>query len=166
MASTRELYGDDFGAERMWGLQELPLPDAVGWVPLAPGWYIVLTLAVGLIAWWARRRYLAWRLDAYRRAALVELQQMRDPESLRVLPQLLRGAALAAFPRAQVASLRGNAWIAWLNGTAGRDLFLDGDAATLDALVYSRDTVQPSAEETARLRDAASQWMRHHRAAI
>ena len=167
MASTQDIYGDDFGAERMWGLRELPYPEDIGWWPLAPGWYAIAALLVVLLAVWVWRRYLIWKRNAYRRDGLLAIRTMRtNSAQLRQLPFLLRRTALIGYPRADVASLRGAQWIAWLNGSAGRDVFEDADAARFDALTYQSGTEPVQGDELQRMLDGASYWMRNHRAAV
>jgi hypothetical protein len=167
MASTQETYGDNFGAERMWGLKELPLPEPIGLWPLAPGWYFVASLLLILFGYWCWRRYLAWRHNAYRREGVVAIEAMRaDSAALQRLPFLLRRTALITCPRADVASLRGTNWIAWLNGSAGQDLFVEADADLFDKIIYQAAPVIPHRKDVDRILEGASYWMRNHRAAV
>ena len=55
-------------------IRDLHLPDAIGWWPLAPGWWLVIVLiAVGL-AWLVRKWFRAFSHGAARRHALRQLQ--------------------------------------------------------------------------------------------
>jgi len=109
--------------EQALPLRDLHLPEPIGWWPLAPGWWVVLALlavALGYLAW---RRYRAWVLNAPRRFALRELARIeaeylehRDPVVLgKQLSELLRRGMLAYAPRADVAGLTGEDWLAWLD---------------------------------------------------
>ena len=113
-------------AEVLAKLQDIQLPDPIGWWPLAPGWYLlalmVLVLA-GLIVYYFRRRYLhglAKRqalhlLDSY----YLEYQREKNSQlSSMKVSELLRRVSLAYFPREEVASLQGEDWISFLNSTA------------------------------------------------
>lgn len=104
-------------------LRDLHLPDAVGWWPLAPGWWFVLFLvmtALGYLIWRAVRQ---WQRNAPRRYALRELHryegeylQHQNPVRLgKQLSELLRRGMLAYAPRGNVAGLTGDAWLQWLD---------------------------------------------------
>lgn len=167
MDSSRDRFGDDFGGERMWGLKELPLPESPPWWPVAPGWYFVAGFVLLLLAYLVWRQYRAWRRNQYRRDALAQLSRMTpDPGEAKKLPFLLRRTALLAYPRVQVASLRGREWMSWLNGSAGSDIFVAEDADTLDKLAYAPDRALPAADQVARAIAAARRWTRLHRAGL
>lgn len=158
MTSTAEQFGDAFGAERMWGLKELVFPDAVSVLPPAPGWYVLLAVVsiAALFGCW--RGWQRWRRNAYRREALVLAREARPAQ----LPFVLRKAALLAFSRVDVASLRGADWIGWLNRTGGGHvLFEDEDAARLDTLAYGAEASFDE-NDIQRLRQATQAWLRHH----
>ena len=129
--------------------QELPLrglhlPDAVGWWPLAPGWWVLIAFAVVAAALLFR----AWRLrrahSAARRKALRQLEESRsaydyhgDPVVLGTeVSELLRRAMLAYAPRAEVAGLTGDAWLAWLDRDLGESRFQRGAGRALLELPY------------------------------
>ena len=104
-------------------LRDLHLPDAVGWWPLAPGWWIVIVLAAAALLYVAWRWYRAWQFNAPRRHALRELARFEaeylehhDPVVLgKRLSELLRRGMLAYAPREEVAGLNGEAWLRWLD---------------------------------------------------
>ena len=163
MDSTRDRFGDDFGGEQMWGLKELPYPDAIPFWPQTAGWLVVAALAVallGLLAWRLRRR---WLREAYRREALSSIAAMEaEPGLAKRLPFVLRRSALAAYDRRLVASLRGTDWVHWLNETAAREVFEPDAADMLDRLAYGNADIP--AREIAPLLAASREWLRRHRA--
>ena len=136
-------------------LRDIVAPPPVPWWPPAPGWVFLLTV-LGLIAVLvAVRGWRRWRADAYRRAALREL---RGAESIGMIAELLKRAALAASPRTQVASLTGSAWVNWLAQTGGRPVS-DAVSQTLTIGVFAeRDFVDAS-----ELAAFADEWIRSHR---
>ena len=110
----------DFGNYMLAGkIQEIALPESVGWWPLAPAWYVLLGVALLMVligAWRALRLYFRNR---YRREILAELERLRadcaqNPLFLTRLPVLLKAAALDSFPRREVAALSGDRWISFI----------------------------------------------------
>ena len=104
-------------------LRDLHLPDALGWWPLAPGWWgviAILSVLIGYVLWRAYRR---WQFNGPRRFAMRELARYeaeylehRNPVTLgKQLSELLRRGMLAYAPRDEVAGLTGNDWLAWLD---------------------------------------------------
>jgi hypothetical protein len=83
----------------------------------------VLALLAGALGYLAWRWYRAWVFNAPRRFALRELARIeaeylehRDPVVLgKQLSELLRRGMLAYAPRADIAGLTGEDWLAWLD---------------------------------------------------
>lgn len=104
-------------------LRDLHLPDAIGWWPLAPGWWVVLVVVATALAYLSLRLYRRWKFHAPRRYALREFARIeaeyiehRNPATLgKQLSELLRRGMLAYAPREEVAGLTGEAWLAWLD---------------------------------------------------
>jgi hypothetical protein len=96
-------------------LRDIVVPPPVSFWPPAPGWWVVgaacLAAASFAIATVIRHR----ARNAYRREALRELESA----DARDISAILKRAALAAFPRSEVASLSGPAWLAFLDRTGG-----------------------------------------------
>ena len=86
---------DPTSLENLHGIME---PEAVSlWWPLAPGWWVlivIVTLASAIAVWRGVRTY---RRNAYRRAALAEIDAADG--DLQILPALLKRVALSAYPR-------------------------------------------------------------------
>ena len=142
----------------LWQLAPLREPVAIGWWPLAPGWWIVVALSValltGLVLWLRKRRLRT----AYRRIALATLDELRSREAGKdELNWLLKAAALRAYPQKQVAGLHGAAWQQFLTSSCPK---VASDAfAELDTL-YQRKPSQVSGD----LFEAAENWIRKHEA--
>ena len=145
-------------------LHDIAVPAPVSWWPLAPGWYVlaaVLALALLAVLFFLLRRY---RQNRYRRLALGELSLMRKGGMpLYLLPALLKRTALAAWPREQVASMSGADWHAFLDQSAGVDLFGSGPGLLLDRLSYgSAEPDGLSESESSQLLAASEAWLRGH----
>lgn len=164
---------DDFGNSWMANLREIELPEPVAMTPQTPGWLVLAGLALLCAIWLLRRGYRRWARNAYRRQALIELGRLEAgwsaPEHCSrgpgELSALVKRTALSAYPRAEVASLAGDAWLGFLDGSIGSTEFTRGQGRTLAHLAYA-----PSAEATLS-RDEVSgllrivrRWIRKHRA--
>jgi hypothetical protein len=125
-------------------LRGLHLPEAVGWWPLAPGWWLLIALLVAatvfLLRAWLQRRAHA----AARRKALRQLEESRSAYAYHGNPvtlgaevsELLRRAMLAYAPRAEVAGLTGDEWLAWLDRDLDEPRFREGAGRSLLELPY------------------------------
>jgi hypothetical protein len=130
-------------------LRDIVVPPDVPFWPPAPGWYVVgaaCLVAIGLAAAAALQHY---RRNAYRRAALHELEQAAPS----TISSILKRAALIAFPRAEVAALSGPAWLAFLDRTGGTR-FAGGD---LEALTFDGGGDAQATKAEAR------RWLKRHR---
>ena len=131
-------------------LRDIVVPEPPPLWPPAPGvWVIliiVLAVLLALTLWWRRAR----ARNAYRRAGLGLLKTARTVRDVNII---LKRVALAAFPRPRVASLYGDDWVAFLDGTCRRARFASLDAA------------DSGAEASSKLRSSAGIWIRHHRSA-
>lgn len=125
-------------------LRGLHLPDAVGWWPPAPGWWVLLAL-LAVAAFLLVRAGMEYRArSAARRRALRQLEESRsayayhgDPVVLGAeVSELLRRAMLAYAPRAEVAGLTGDAWLAWLDRDLDESRFQRGAGRALLDLPY------------------------------
>ena len=125
-------------------LRDLHLPDPVGWWPLAPGWWIIIVLAVGGLGWllyrgWQKYRYNAPRRYAIRSLAAIEAEYLSDRNTARLgrqISELLRRAMLAYAPRDAVAGLTGEAWLQWLDQDLPVPYFHTEGGRSLLALPY------------------------------
>jgi hypothetical protein len=96
-------------------LRDIVVPPAVSFWPPAPGWWVIGAACVVVAGLAAAAAVRHWRRNAYRRAALRALETADASD----ISAILKRAALAAFPREQVASLSGTAWLAFLDRTGG-----------------------------------------------
>lgn len=152
-------------------LNDIALPPAVPWWPLANGWYFLLALSALALAWISYRSLRRWIANRYRRAALRELQSLaneiqsteRRDSALRQLPVLLKRTALSVYPRSQVASLSGDHWYDFLNSQLGKAAFTGSSRSLLDRISYSTgDLKRVNAQEVSDLLQAVKYWLTHH----
>lgn len=143
-------------------------PPVPGWPP-APGWYVVAGLAAAALVALAIQEFLRWRRNAYRRAALRELEELiasarKDPAQWGELPALLKRVALAAYPRQAVAGLSGEPWLSFLDQTGGSPRFASGPGRLLQSLAYDPQACRRSSPESlTAAADAVRAWIHDHR---
>jgi uncharacterized membrane protein YccC len=145
-------------------LRDIHLPEAIGWWPPAPGWWILLA-AIILLGLWLWRRYRAMQKQrAFRRSVERELdtiasafRQHQDAHRLvQDLSVLLRRAAMSVAPRQQVAGEVGEPWLRHLDELANMQLF---DTRTGRQLITA--PYQPKADvDTQALLEICRQWLR------
>ncbi|MFC3612311.1 DUF4381 domain-containing protein [Lutimaribacter marinistellae] len=137
------------------GLVEPPVPEAVAMTPQTAGWAVLAVLVLLGLLWLVLRFVRRWRANAYRRAALAELGAAGDDPA--VIAAVLRRTALAAWPREEVASLTGEAWLRFLDRTGGKEGFAAGPGQAMEAAVYrGGTTAMPE------LTEMAARWIRQH----
>lgn len=127
-------------------LRDLHLPEAIGWWPLAPGWWVVIALAVVVLVYLLRLYLRKHARGAARRYALRQLNTLtadfekhRDAvEFSSRLSELLRRTMLAYAPRSEVAGLTGNAWLEWLDRDLDQPRFQSDTGRKLLELPYRR----------------------------
>lgn len=136
-------------------LQEVPEPPEVPLTPQTPGWIVLGLLVAALAFFLVRWLWQRWRNNAYRREAIRALQQ--TPDDAAAIAAILRRTALAAYPRAEIAALSGDRWLAFLDKTYPGAAFGDGPGHVIALAPYR---AQPASPE---LRRAATTWIRKHK---
>lgn len=140
-------------------LAPLRAPDAIGWLPLAPGWWAVIAIfaiAVGTLLYFAFRRY---QRAAYRRAGVQWLTELEaDSADVQMLSRALKATALKAYSPNTVAGLSGDDWPNFLRQTCSK---LDNDALTILSQVHRADPEPPTTVDWYHARV----WMKQHEVA-
>jgi hypothetical protein len=134
---------------------DLALPPEVPWWPLAPGWYVLIVLALAAAGWLAFRAWKHWHSNAYRRAALKELKSLDTPAAI---ASLLRRTALAIAPRPVIAELTGPAWTNWLTAQCPEPMPEIVRAQLTDG-IYQAQSPNP---DLAPLKTYVTRWITHH----
>jgi hypothetical protein len=138
-------------------LHDFYQPPPPSWMPQTIGWYVVFAVGAAAAIWIAVHFIRKWLANRYRREALRELPLL-PPEQISAL---LKRTALEAWPREKVASLSGDAWLAFLNTSAGEDLFRAMPASLIEELALRSSRL--SSEEEQAVRHVAATWIRRHR---
>lgn len=101
-------------------LKDIHLPEVIGSWPPAPGWWLMALLTIILLIGGIALYRRLTRKNAVKsaRAILKNLRSTTDAEPLAMLTalsSLLRRVAISRDPRADVASLHGEAWLVYLD---------------------------------------------------
>ena len=104
-------------------LHDVATPEPVSWMPQTWGWAVLAGALLVMLVLTATRWLLRYRANAYRREALSLLPQISEQlskpatrrDGIRNLGEVLKRTALAAWPRTEVASLSGDAWVRFLD---------------------------------------------------
>jgi len=165
--SSAARAADDPGS--LDNLHDIITPTPAPFWPPAPGWYgVAVLLATGSIyALW--RCWRTWRMNAYRRAALAELdiieQHWRAAPAagnpVAEMQVLLKRCALAAYPRDIVAGLSGRAWSTFLDARLNSNCFTDRFGALLARGSYQQSPASPADIDA--LLQVCRRWIKRHR---
>lgn len=151
-------------------LQGLPPPAMPSLWPQTWGWAVLMALVAVLIGvtliLWLRR----WQANAYRRAALAELDLIQqrcqlypnDHEPLRDIPELLKRAALSRLGRDApgIARMGGQEWQSLLESMTQSPL--SGHLTpNLTMLAYAQDRELSSVDKSAVFADCR-RWLETH----
>ena len=93
-------------------LHDIIVPEAIGFFPLAPGWYILLSLLLALLFHFVLKRYRMYKKEQYRREALEELTKLqhKSRENTMAVLSLAKRVGLSAYGRENIALLDGDDW--------------------------------------------------------
>lgn len=154
-------------------LSDIVLPSSVPWWPQTWGWALLAFVLVGLIALTIWRWLRARRRNGYRREALALLTKLSrdagEPDlrahAARDIAELLKRVMLAAWPRVEVASLSGEAWVRFLSEHGGGTRIADDTALWLSDGEYHSDKPPGSMSDKQfrMLADTTRTWVEKHR---
>lgn len=126
-------------------LHDIHLPEPISFFwPLAPGWWLLLAFVLLLILvsiWILRFR----KRNAAKRFALRNLKKLEtafsnNPKKLvQEISTLLRRFYITKYPRNEVASLTGEAWLEFLDKQLGKQLFTEGEGRCLIDAPYRKN---------------------------
>ncbi len=153
------------------GLHDIVIPEPVSMAPATVGWLVLAIAAALLIAWLVVRAIRHHQANGYRAAALRELEAVAtaagDPstraQSLAAIAPLLKRTALCVFPRPEVASLTGEAWLQFLADSGG-EAFANGAGRLLQEATYGETALND--EQTAELLDVSRHWIQYHKKVV
>jgi hypothetical protein len=142
--------------------------DAVGWLPLAAGWWYLLALVVALlllagIRYWLvyNGPWLGWRGDARRQLRQLKkaLAKGEPREIAGQLSELLRRIAMARSGRREAAGITGDAWLLWIEAHDDSGFDWQTRGKILLVAPYMPPAMAVQKDELAKLIRAALRWI-------
>jgi len=153
------------------GLEPLIAPEGVALWPPAPGWYVIMALAVVAIGFLVITQIRNRKKNMYRREALSALRKLKtsfgdhvNSMQIETLNRLLKITAMKHYPREQVASLSGEDWLTFLNLTCKKVDFTASPGELLATTGYKDPKgVEISRDQRNHLMENVEYWIRNHR---
>jgi hypothetical protein len=147
-------------------LRDIHLPGDVPWWPPAPGWWLLLIAALGVVAYFVMRYAQRYRERAALRAltqVVTELEHGAEPTAcLARVSSIMRRFAMSIAERPSlVAGLVGERWLRYLDSRWERGSFASGAGRALAVAPYARGCSRDDALELAQL---CAEWIRLQRA--
>ncbi|MEI6145098.1 MAG: DUF4381 domain-containing protein [Methylococcales bacterium] len=144
-------------------LKDIHLPDAISWWPPAIGWWLLVLLIPTLLvfSYWLYKRLTrktALKTAKKELAAIKINAELDNTQKLRELSMLLRRVAVSLAPRAEVASLTGQSWLAYLDQSLTGAPFSVGAGQLLISAPYRN--VAPSDEEINLFISLCEDWLK------
>ena len=142
-------------------LRDIHLPEPIGWWPPALGWWILailVVLTIGLCLWLIKRITRKTAIKSAKKL-LLQIQQDTNLDEHAKLTQisiLIRRTAISLYPREQVASLTGNAWLEFLDTSIQDTRFSQGCGQVLIDGPYR----QPTAIDLDALINLCRHWLK------
>ena len=144
-------------------LHDIMLPEAPGFFPLAPGWYILLLLLLTLLLHFALKRYRRYQKEQYRREALGELAglQQSNRENTMAVLSLAKRVGLSAYGRENIALLDGDTWWDFME-THSQAKVKPELRKEIQTILY-QDTSTPDESSFEKILSFVSKWIRTHK---
>ena len=93
-------------------LHDIMTPEAVGFFPLAVGWYVLIALVMALLFHFGIQKYKEYKNSQYKREALKELEsytKSSKKETISLL-SLAKRVGIVAYGRKSMAKLSNDSW--------------------------------------------------------
>lgn len=144
-------------------LRDIHLPEAIGWWPPAPGWWIVailVPLTIGLIIWLYKRITRNTAIKAAKKLLLQYTQdiQLDNSQKLQAISALIRRVAISTGNRKECAGLTGQRWLEYLDGSLKGTPFSQGIGQLLVNAAYQKNAL--SDQEISQLARLCEDWLK------
>ncbi len=117
-------------------LRDIHLPETIGWWPPAIGWWIsallmIMLITIAILLYKRITRKTAVKTAKKILLSIKQNSSLADKEKLVALSELMRRVAVSLSPRKEIASLTGQAWLDYLDGTVKGAPFSSGVGTAL-----------------------------------
>lgn len=124
-------------------LKDIHLPVAIDWWPPAIGWWLLAGLILLLLVFliWLYRKLTRKTAVKTAKKQLLTIQQdtqLDGVQQLTALSSLLRRVAISLYPRDEIASLTGEAWLQFLDKSMQGAAFTSGIGQALKDAHYQK----------------------------
>jgi|SRR5690554_989356 len=140
-------------------LEDIILPPAVGLWPLAWGWWLLIVIStatlIGLTVWLVKRIRLKRKTLHAQKQLASSTHALKDTDLYIAINTWLKIQAQEAYPFAP--SLHGDAWVEFLNKSAGKTIFTGQQAQALSQGLYQKNSIECSSNE---LIQSALLWLK------
>lgn len=147
-------------------LEDIVVPDPVGFFPLAVGWWFVIALALIWLTYGLTIFVLRYRQNAYRREGVKLIKKLETITSLesglRKVDEVLKRVAMVSYSREKVGSLWGADWVDFLRASVREFRFSDANAETMASVNYQNISSSFRHEDYLATLRAAIAWIREH----
>jgi cbb3-type cytochrome oxidase subunit 3 len=151
-------------------LNDIQLPDPIGWWPLAFSWWIMIFVMTSIIVGVLWYYFDQKRRNRYRVSAKSKLQKILDnkysldSQKISEINALLKQVALTAYGRKQTSSLKSEEWVKFLKQTCGYIKQPEGLLEIIEIGYKSqRDlTKTDTQDELKKLHTYALKWIKGH----
>lgn len=126
-------------------LHEIITPDAIGFFPLAPGWYIVVLFLLALLFHFSVEAYKRYKKFHYRREALKELANYTKEhrENVMALLGLAKRVGIVGYGRTEVAGLSSSKWWAFIENQSKASISIEVQEE-ISKLIYDESYKMPN----------------------
>ncbi|HEY4323450.1 MAG TPA: DUF4381 domain-containing protein [Mucilaginibacter sp.] len=145
-------------------------PAPVPFTFTAPGWYVLGGIAALLILFIVLLMIRYYRLNLYRKHALLQLSNIQQNYTTNgsfdllvyEADLLIKRIAIARYGRQNVSGLRGNEWISFINKRWREKSFDSTDGQLLERKIY--ESGQPvSGDEASLFVQKTKRWIKNHK---
>jgi hypothetical protein len=149
-------------------LRDIHLPEPISWWPLAPGWWFVIILVIGIFVWLSLTLVKRNRLNLYRRQAIAKLNMIdqdtavNSKQKLTTVIATLKQAVNTAYPDYHFSSQNLVTFLKFTGSTCSQPIFMQ-IPDNIENYLYGTESNEHSLKETLEniLTDSKI-WIKNH----
>jgi len=144
-------------------LHDIIVPEAIGYFPLAPGWYILGLLVLALLFHFSMHLYKQYQKSLYKREALAELahHNAEGKDEVIHLLTLAKRVAISAYGREKIAKLSGESWWDFMEEHSQAKVS-KALRVEIDNILYDK-TYESNASDETSIRAFVTRWIKTHK---